>query len=319
MIPRRRVLFIGGWGRSGSTLLDRILGQIEGMFSAGEIREIWERGCLQNRPCGCDEPFLDCEIWSEVGRAAFGGWKALEQDEVLRLRFHVDRPWMVPAIVSPWLPSGLRTDVDRYVAILEDLYRGIFEVTGAEVLVDSTKIPSHAYLLRRIPWIDLRVLHLVRDSRGVAYSWQKVVEKRVTSGPTQYLPRYGPLSASIRWLAYNAQTGSLARFGVPYRRLRYEDFLREPRRATERILRFAGLDPASADLPFTARDEVRFASNHTVDGNPIRFATGTMRLHEDDAWRRELPPVDRSLVTLCTLPGLLRYGYHPFDREEGGA
>ncbi len=317
MSTSRRVLFIGGWGRSGSTLLDRILGQVPGVFSAGEIREIWERGCLQNRPCGCDEPFLDCEIWSEVGRVAFGGWQAIDLHEVLRLRFTLDRPWMVPATASRWTWPGLRADLERYMEILGALYRGLFDVTGAQVIVDSTKIPSHAYLLRRSPWIDLRVLHLVRDSRGVAYSWQKQVEKKVTSGDPQYLPQYGPLGSSVRWLVYNAQTTALARSGIPYRRLRYEDLLRDPRRWTERILRFAGLPEAVDHLPFTAADEVRFGPNHTVDGNPMRFSTGPTRLRMDDEWRRKLSATDRWLVTLGTLPGLVRYGYQPFSDDKG--
>ncbi|WP_420910932.1 sulfotransferase [Thermus thermophilus] len=35
-----KVVFIGGYGRSGSTLLDRMLGQVEGFVSVGELRHI---------------------------------------------------------------------------------------------------------------------------------------------------------------------------------------------------------------------------------------------------------------------------------------
>jgi len=58
-----RVLYIGGWGRSGSTLLDLILGQAPGLFSAGEVREIWQSGLAENRLCGCERPFRDCSFW----------------------------------------------------------------------------------------------------------------------------------------------------------------------------------------------------------------------------------------------------------------
>ena len=34
-----RVLYIGGLGRSGSTLLDRMLGQLDGVWSVGELVE----------------------------------------------------------------------------------------------------------------------------------------------------------------------------------------------------------------------------------------------------------------------------------------
>ena len=44
-----KVLFIAGNGRSGSTILDVILGQLEGFFAVGELRRIWgsERDILE--------------------------------------------------------------------------------------------------------------------------------------------------------------------------------------------------------------------------------------------------------------------------------
>src|SRR6476469_754930 len=58
--PAAPVLFIAGWGRSGSTLLDRMLGQVPGVFSAGELRDIWDRGVREDRLCGCGQPFHEC-------------------------------------------------------------------------------------------------------------------------------------------------------------------------------------------------------------------------------------------------------------------
>lgn len=61
------------------------------------------------------------------------------------------------------LPGGYR-------ALLGHLYRAIRRVTGARVVVDSSKNASYARILADTPGIRLRILHLVRDSRGVAYS-----------------------------------------------------------------------------------------------------------------------------------------------------
>jgi len=47
------VLFIGGLGRSGSTLLDRMLGRLDDVWSVGELVHLWERGLSQNNRCGC--------------------------------------------------------------------------------------------------------------------------------------------------------------------------------------------------------------------------------------------------------------------------
>ena len=61
-----QVLYIAGTGRSGSTLLAGILGQVDGIFNAGEVRYIWDRGLLANRLCGCGRQFRDCPVWDEI-------------------------------------------------------------------------------------------------------------------------------------------------------------------------------------------------------------------------------------------------------------
>ena len=72
--PPTRVLFISGWGRSGSTLLDRMLSSSLGFFASGELREVWWRGVQENRQCGCGVGFNECPFWRAVGIEAFGGW-----------------------------------------------------------------------------------------------------------------------------------------------------------------------------------------------------------------------------------------------------
>jgi len=52
-MSRTRVLYILGWGRSGSTVLGNILGEIDGFFSAGELHYLWERSLVEGRACGC--------------------------------------------------------------------------------------------------------------------------------------------------------------------------------------------------------------------------------------------------------------------------
>ena len=38
------VLYIGGWGRSGSTLLAHVLAEVPGFVSVGELRYVWQGG-----------------------------------------------------------------------------------------------------------------------------------------------------------------------------------------------------------------------------------------------------------------------------------
>src|SRR5438128_1791209 len=60
------VICIAGIGRSGSTLLERVLVEQAGAFGLGEARYVWERGLRNNELCSCGQNFLDCGFWSRV-------------------------------------------------------------------------------------------------------------------------------------------------------------------------------------------------------------------------------------------------------------
>ncbi|MBA2575502.1 MAG: sulfotransferase [Euzebyaceae bacterium] len=307
-VERIRILYIGGWGRSGSTLLDRMVGQVPGFVSVGELRDIWQRGWVENRLCGCGAPFHDCPFWTKVGQEAFGGWEQADPEEMARLRYAVDRPWHLPYLLRPSLSAGYRRRARRYVDGLDRLYRAILSVSGAQVLIDSSKIPTYALLLRQLESVDLRILHLVRDSRGVVFSWQKQVQRPDASAEPDFMLRYGVAGASVRYLVYNGLTRALRRLGLPYLLLRYEDAVRDPRAALVAAVEHSGV-PLPDDLPHLGDGEVALGVGHTVDGNPMRFDTGTVVLRVDEAWRDGLSDKHTAAVTAITYPLLRRYGY----------
>ena len=304
-----QVRYIGGFGRSGSTMLDLMLGQAPGVFSAGEVREIWQSGLAENRLCGCGQPFHDCSFWLAVGDAGFGGWDRFPLPDILRLRYSLDRPWSFPALPVSGMVGALQARIQEYTGTLERLYRAIAEVSGAKVIVDSSNLPSHAFLLRTMPAIDLRLIHLVRDSRAVAWSWQKRVEKVRSGGPSEYLPQYSSAGSSLRWMYYNGLTQSLRRLGVSYHLVRYEDLVDNPYQVTAGLLRHAGLTGEAAEPSYIEGHRVRLKPNHTVEGNPMRFVTGDLDLRADQAWQRQMPRRERRVVTALTLPMLRAYGY----------
>lgn len=303
--PRIPVLFIGGWGRSGSTLLERLLAQVPGFISVGEMRDFWLRGYVEDRLCGCGERFRSCEFWSAVGQKSFGGWEQVPVERLIETRMRYDRPW-----TTPMLATGLGGGraLREYLLYTERLYRGIHDVAGGQMIIDSSKIPTYAMLLRRIPSVDLRVLHLVRDSRGVVFSWQKQVLRPDATDRPDHMRKYGVASASARYLFYNQGTDLVHRLGAPYLFVRYEDLVRDPTARLLEILRFAGVGGPD-DLGFLRDDTASLAQSHTVDGNPMRFATGPLTIRVDEEWRSRMGERDRAVVSTLTAPLLHRYGY----------
>lgn len=313
MSEKVTVLFIGGFGRSGSTLLDRVLAQIPGFFSVGELRHIWDEGVQANYPCGCGRNFHRCEFWSAVGEEAFGGFHKLNVERIRTLKHAVDRLRYIPMLtlsqmsISDFCPR--RTEqLQEYGLLLEKLYRGIQSVSGAKVIVDSSKYPSYAFLLSTLPCIDLRLAHLVRDSRAVAYSWSKRKMKPEIEGHETFLPQYGPLQSSLEWGAHGYLLRLLSRLIQYSSLLRYEDFVSNPDLQIRRILYELELD-STHDLSFIERRNILLAVNHTVSGNPMRFRVGDIELRLDDEWRVKMPDRDKYTVTTLTWPLLMKYGY----------
>lgn len=299
-----RVLFIAGWGRSGSTLLDRMAGETPGVVSVGEIRELWHRGCLEDRLCGCGNRFSECEFWTAVGKESFGGWQSFDAHRAAALRDRLDRVWMVPALTSRrFAGKEVLADQAEYHELLRRLYRGILTVSGANVIVDSSKLATHGMLLHGAG-VPTTALHLVRDSRGVIYSWQKRVER--PDGTGDLMIRYGTAAGSTRYLFYNALAQGLQVLGMDYQRVRYEDLVSDPASVLPAVLRHAGIDDST---PYAVGEALPLGTHHTVDGNPMRFSVGPVRLKVDDAWRRAMPPGKRAVVAAITAPLLVAYGY----------
>lgn len=299
-----RIVFIGGSGRSGSTLVDRVIGQLAGFVSTGEVRDVWRAGLGENRLCGCGEPFESCPFWRRVGDEAFGGWSEIDRDAAERA-------------VAAWtygdaarrLMTGRRPAAEMpAVDLLRRLYAGISTAADGATIIDSSKSPPYGVLLEGIPGSDLRAVHLVRDIRGVAYSWSKEVTRPDTPGRTVHMPRLGASAVAARWLAHNTMMELLGR-RAPVSRLRYEAFLADPRPELSRVLGQIGLAIDARALDFISDGAVTLRANHTVMGNPMRMATGSVPLRLDDAWRTNLPAGPRRLVTALTGPMLVRYGY----------
>jgi hypothetical protein len=304
---RPRILYIAGAGRSGSTLLAMILGGLPGCTSVGELRHIWERGVLANRLCGCGEAFHDCPFWSRVGEAAFGGWDAVDAERQAGRIMIVGRQRHFPLVATGAGSARFRAELAAYADIQARLYRAVAEVSGDPVVVDSSKSPVYALTLRAAG-LDVEVVHLVRDSRAVAYSWTRPRLMRDTVSD-EYMPTFGPARSSLMWISNNLAIDAVRRRGLRPRVLRYEPLMRAPARELERAIGEAL--PAEALAAIRAGGEPTFAVGvqHTVAGNPVRMRTGPVTLRVDDAWRSGMRPSDRRLVTLLTYPLLARYGY----------
>lgn len=300
-------LYIGGSGRSGSTLLECLLAEVPRVAVLGEVAHLWERGVVLDELCACGQPFHSCEFWTSVGERAFGGWGRVDIPRVRSLKDAVDRQRRI-------LRTGRRrpdTETDalsrEYAGYFRRIYGAAAEVADAQIVVDSSKVTPTALALSHDRQIDLRVLHIVRDSRGVAYSWSKQVSRPET-GDAELMPQLTARESTMLWLSHNLSVGVLAYRGVPVYRIRYEDMLGDVAGTMRDAWRALDL-PGEPELPVVDGDTVELHATHSVAGNPMRFRTGRTTMRPDDAWRSKMSTRDRWIVTAMSLPALKLYRY----------
>ncbi len=315
-----KVLYIAGWGRSGSTIIDNILGEIDGFFSGGEVHYLWERGLLEGRKCGCGRRLTECPVWSrvlkrlatnEIAASASPAQVVRWQRESVRVRHSFGLVRVARDRVR------LNESLDLYTRLLGATYAAIAEVTGARVIVDSSKRPSEASALHLVPGISPYAVHLVRDPRAVAYSWHRRKAHLDRGAPTE-MRKHGTVASTLSWTLWNSAIEVVRRSGhFDSMRLRYEDFVGDPKRSIEAIVDMVGEETSS--LPFVDEKTVRLSGNHTISGNPSRFSTGDLPVRADDDWIRKQSLKDRMIATSLAVPLLHRYGYRLRPRQPAGS
>lgn len=299
-----QVLYIIGAGRSGSTLLEMILGNLPGCVSIGEARYFWEYWSDSDRLCGCGQLLSDCSFWSRVLPHLKKREVNIYKMNVLAKIFDRTRnlPWLTMPVVNYHKPTK------QFLSGIEFLYHAIWQESGEQIIVDSSKVPSHLYMLAQIPAIDLRVLHLIRDGRAVAYSWNK--RRKYELGMTKsegQMPHHSASKAMITWSVENLYAAFIGRQSPHYTVLRYEDLVQNPINALGQVLEKLNL--AQIPLDILRTDSILIEPTHSVGGNPLRFTQKTIRISLDEEWRRQMPSISQKMLGLLGLPTMLRYGY----------
>ena len=226
-----RVLYFAGSGRSGTTVMNSILGQVEGVFAAGELRYLWHRGVVRDHRCGCGLPFSGCPVWTGVMKDLGMAHPRLDAqgigDRLLR-RLRIAR---VPLILGRRALGRPPVPPHPDDAAIAALYRSIATRTDATVIVDSSKLPPYGLLVSGLPDVELYVLHVVRDPRATAFSWRRQKKTLDTGEDGALMARLPIWKSSALWLLWNSLTAMWWRGRADrYLQVRYEEFADRPRR-----------------------------------------------------------------------------------------
>lgn len=295
-----KVIYIAGYGRSGSTLLDIALGQHPSIMGGGEIttlaRHVWEN----DEYCACGSPVQECPVWKPIVER----WRLEEPVTLLDdYRKAQERTEGVIGLARLFKLADWPRHARRTVSLL----RSITQVSGRPIIVDSSKLPGRGFALAAMPGIELHVVHLVRDGRGVAWSLSKSYGRQIEKGVQRELRPKPIIYSAIRWATINLATELLSRRVGARRsiRIRYEDFVADPRATISQILGLVGVTQQDR---LTNPEPHPLSPQHQVAGSRHRMER-SITIRKDEKWMIEMPASKQRVFNLICGPLLRRYGY----------
>ena len=303
-----RILYLAGIPRAGSTVLGQALGGLPDVTFVGELNFFWRRFAGREL-CSCRRPLPECPFWSEVVGRAHGGVSPSRAKALAELERRILRRQAPLGLVPARWPVHRAAGVATMLAERARLYRSVARVAGTSWIVDAGKEPVFGSFLARADHVSFGTVHIVRDPRGVAFSWKKRV--RSDSEPC-HMPRHPAAMTAVDWLLQNLMVQlSLQKLSRVYVRVRYEDLVARPGAIVQGISRATGHATAGPAAEADGGGAVGAGEHHLVAGNPgvRRHADRGLKLRLDDEWRTELPRADRLVVTAVCAGLMAAYGY----------
>ncbi|MDP9300107.1 MAG: sulfotransferase, partial [Actinomycetota bacterium] len=195
-----------------------------------------------------------------------------------------------------------------YSEMTAALYEAIRDVSGISVIVDSSKKPIRTYGLLANPRLDVRVIHIVRDGRGVVWSRLKSSSRDVEAGVRSDRQPTRPVRSTFHWVLANLESEWVAKRAGANKTVRvaYESFVEHPDQVLRQISRVLGED--LSPLVERVTNGEAMDPGHLVGGNRVRMS-GRVALRPDLEWKVKLPSTEAK--TFWRLAGWLarRYGY----------
>jgi hypothetical protein len=192
------------------------------------------------------------------------------------------------------------------------MVESILAITGASIVIDSSKLALRLKYLLRIPFLEIRVIRVIRDGRAVAltytdeWNFADASDPKLRgggSGTRRAPPRRSMAEAANEWKRSNESADCLISTlpGTHWMEVRYEELCTSPAETLRHLLSFIGLDSARVVLDFRSRKQ------HVL-GNGMRMDS-TSDIRVDERWKECLTAED--LKVFDAIGGDLnrKYGY----------
>ena len=303
------LVYIAGYGRSGSTVLERLISWNPSIRAAGELRRLAELSMDPEAGCSCGALLRECGFWGSVIEELFGNCDSMEDVKTYYSMQLAHESWRNWRLVR--MKGGMEGALgSEYMEFLRKTLRVIERRMAPEekFLVDSSKT---AYLsvcrpqcLAGTEACNIYVIHLVRDCRGVVWSTKRGLNRNLEKG-VRTSGQFAVLRAILGWVLANVAANRLREFFPEdrYLRIRYEDLTSRRDEVLNEIGQFLGV---RFDSKVMEREQGLVT--HQIAGNRMRFRK-VVRISTDKEWEKSLGWGAQVATKLITYPLSRAYGY----------
>lgn len=299
------LIYIASTGRSGSTLLESILGTHSQMATAGEIH-VWPKNITEggNIPCGCGKSVPECSFWQKMVERVEPLQQPQPKIDFFRDKYNAGKTLRLSHIkefFSEKQSQSLAKKIETYGKNNYQFFTSFTELIYLETgikpnwIIDSSKDPYRLLWLLRSGLFNIKVLQVVKDPRAFVYSMSKDLLKQNRPGLKPKLLHRATMK-SLSWIVQNYLFKQIANKYVnpeDYIFIPYEKLASKPEETVRSICQVI-------DCQYEEQAIANFRNNqmHTIAGNPMRFRSGGIVL--DETWKLSLPPECRKLTEMIT-------------------
>ena len=250
------ILYIMGTGRSGTTILEILLSNSEGLSGVGEVTHIFRDGFINDEICSCGQHVSNCEMWLYVKSGC--EWPEENYPEIdklfVKIACHSNFPVVLLGLIE-------EKEKNTYRNVNSCIFKKYSKKSRSSVIVDSSKYAGRGLQLARMFPDRVKVICLTRAPSGLVSAFAK-------SDAEEQKPK-----SLISTLAYYVYTMTCFRIvksllGKHVLHVRYEDLISEPIQTLNRIERWCGYN-LSRSCEYVSENQW-LEVGHIVTGNRLR-------------------------------------------------
>lgn len=272
------IVYINSFTRSGSTLLGMLLNSQQDLIYLGEVRNFHE-ALEDNRECYCGARLRKCSFWSPLiekldknKSQLYTKTKNSAAHKFVKYLTLLNFPISILRMIGR-LSAGIKKEIQVVDNILK-IYNAASDITSKSIICDSSHRNTQVKLLWLMHRKNLKIIHLVRDGRGVSNS----VMKRTNCSMKE---------AANSWKRNNIFS-LLTHVGISKEsilRVKYENICLHPFDEVEKICKFIGIPFSEKSLQLLFENSM---DHHNIGGSSTIRRNKLSRLELDEKWRKDL-------------------------------